>query len=136
MASIEVLAGPERRRRWSIEQKQAIVGAAFEPGAVVRDVARRVDVTSSLKSGIERQRIVDRGRCRERYLALNDATQPIGPASPFGNTRQTLSRERDREFESAFLQHGVWCELAEAMPVQTVRMSAPPARRSTHRFCA
>jgi transposase len=48
MASVEVLAGPERRRRWSIEQKQAIVAAAFEPGAVVRDVARRADVTSSL----------------------------------------------------------------------------------------
>jgi hypothetical protein len=30
MASVEVLAGPERRRRWSIEQKQAIVAAAFE----------------------------------------------------------------------------------------------------------
>ena len=48
MASIEVLAGPERRRRWSIEQKRAIVAAAFEPGAVVRDVARQADVTSSL----------------------------------------------------------------------------------------
>jgi hypothetical protein len=48
MASVEVLAGPERRRRWSIDQKQAIVAAAFEPGAVVRDVARRADVTSSL----------------------------------------------------------------------------------------
>jgi transposase len=48
MASVEVLAGPERHRRWSIDQKQAIVAAAFEPGAVVRDVARRADVTSSL----------------------------------------------------------------------------------------
>ena len=48
MASVEVLAGPERRRRWSIEQKQAIVAAAFEPGAVVRDVARRAEVTASL----------------------------------------------------------------------------------------
>jgi Transposase len=48
MGSVEVLAGPERRRRWSIEQKQAIVAAAFEPGAGVRDVARRADVTSSL----------------------------------------------------------------------------------------
>ncbi len=48
MASVEVLAGPERRRRWSIEQKQAIVAAAFKPGAVVRDVARQADVTSSL----------------------------------------------------------------------------------------
>src|SRR6516165_9403549 len=48
MASLEVLAGPERRRRWSMEQKQAIVAAAFKPGAVVRDVARQADVTSSL----------------------------------------------------------------------------------------
>ena len=48
MARLEVLAGPERRRRWSVEQKQAIVAAAFEPGAVVRDVARRADVTPSL----------------------------------------------------------------------------------------
>ena len=48
MASVEVLAGPERRRRWSIEQKQSIVAAAFEPGAVVREVARRCGVTASL----------------------------------------------------------------------------------------
>lgn len=48
MASIEVLGGPERRRRWSIEQKHLIVTAAFEPGAVVREVARRCDVTASL----------------------------------------------------------------------------------------
>lgn len=48
MASVEVLAGPERRRRWSVEQKQAIVAAAFAPGAMVRDVARQADVTPSL----------------------------------------------------------------------------------------
>ena len=48
MASVEVLAGPERRRRWSVEQKQAIVAAAFGSGAVVRDVARQADVTPSL----------------------------------------------------------------------------------------
>lgn len=48
MASVGVLAGSERRRRWSSEQKQAIVAAAFAPRAVVRDVARHADVTSSL----------------------------------------------------------------------------------------
>jgi transposase len=48
VASVEVLASPERRRRWSNEQKQAIVAAAFAPGAVVRDVARHADVASSL----------------------------------------------------------------------------------------
>ncbi|MGB8840485.1 MAG: transposase [Aliidongia sp.] len=45
---VEVLAGPERRRRWSDEQKREIVLAAFAPGAVVRDVARRADVKASL----------------------------------------------------------------------------------------
>ena len=48
MARVEVLVGSERRRRWSVEQKQAIVAAAFGAGAVVRDVARQVDVTPSL----------------------------------------------------------------------------------------
>jgi transposase len=48
MARVEVLVGSERRRRWSVEQKQAIVAAAFGPGAVVRDVARQADVTPSL----------------------------------------------------------------------------------------
>jgi transposase len=48
MASVEVLAGPERRRRWSAEQKQAIVAAAFRPAAVVPEVARQADVTPSL----------------------------------------------------------------------------------------
>ena len=48
MASVEVLAGRERRRRWSVEQRQTIVAAAFGSGAVVRDVARQADVTPSL----------------------------------------------------------------------------------------
>jgi transposase len=44
MSRIEVLSGPERRRRWSEDQKQAIVAEAFAPGASVREVARRRDV--------------------------------------------------------------------------------------------
>jgi transposase len=48
VTSVAVVAGRERRRRWSSEQKQAIVAAAFAPGAVVRDVARQADVTPRL----------------------------------------------------------------------------------------
>ncbi len=33
--------GPERRRRWSIEEKQAIVAESFMPGQSVSLVARR-----------------------------------------------------------------------------------------------
>jgi transposase len=48
MAQVHILTGPERRRAWSDEQKQAIVAAAFAPGAVVSDVARHADVHPSL----------------------------------------------------------------------------------------
>ena len=46
MARVEVITGPERRRRWSDDQKRAIVTASFAPGAVVSEVARRADVSS------------------------------------------------------------------------------------------
>ncbi|WP_456151509.1 IS66 family insertion sequence element accessory protein TnpB [Defluviicoccus vanus] len=48
MAQVHVLTHPERRRRFSIGQKRAIVAAALAPGAVVADVARRADVCPSL----------------------------------------------------------------------------------------
>jgi hypothetical protein len=38
MSRVEVLSGPERRRRWSEEQKRAIVAEAFAPGASVSAV--------------------------------------------------------------------------------------------------
>jgi transposase len=44
MSRVEVLSGPERRRRWSAEQKRSIVSEAFAPGASVCEVARRMDV--------------------------------------------------------------------------------------------
>jgi transposase len=44
MSRVELLSGPERRRRWSLEQKRSIVGEAFAPGASVCEVARRLDV--------------------------------------------------------------------------------------------
>jgi len=44
MGRVEVISGPERRRRWSEEQKRAIVAEAFAPDASVRAVARRVDI--------------------------------------------------------------------------------------------
>ena len=37
----EVLHGPERRRRWTLEQKSLIVAEAFAPGVVTSSVARR-----------------------------------------------------------------------------------------------
>jgi len=44
MARVEVITGSERRRRWSEEQKRAIVAESLARGAVVSEVARRADV--------------------------------------------------------------------------------------------
>jgi transposase len=43
----EILVGRERRRRWSVAEKQSIVREAFAPGARVALVARRRDVSCS-----------------------------------------------------------------------------------------
>ena len=48
MAQVTILAGPERRRRWSDEQRERILADALRPGARVCDVARRHDVARSL----------------------------------------------------------------------------------------
>ena len=44
MARVEVITGPERRRRWSVEQKRAIVAESLAPGAVVTEIARRAEI--------------------------------------------------------------------------------------------
>lgn len=46
MGQITVFSGPERRRRWSVEQRLRILAEAFAPGASVSDVARRYDVST------------------------------------------------------------------------------------------
>jgi transposase len=41
----EILTGPERRRRWSVDEKLRIVGEAEAEGSRVADIARRHDIT-------------------------------------------------------------------------------------------
>jgi len=47
MGQVDILTGIERRRHWRAEEKQALVAAAFAPGAVVADVAQQADVRPS-----------------------------------------------------------------------------------------
>lgn len=45
MGQIAIFSGPERRRRWSDEDRPRILTEAFAPGACVAEVARRHDVS-------------------------------------------------------------------------------------------
>lgn len=47
MRQITVMAGPERRRRWTDEERLRILAEAGAPGACVADVARRHDISTA-----------------------------------------------------------------------------------------
>jgi transposase len=55
MATVTVLSGPERRRRWASSEKASIVEESLRPGAVVAAVARRHDVHPNLLHHWRRQ---------------------------------------------------------------------------------
>ena len=48
MGQVTVFSGPERRRRWSDEERLRILTEAFSPGACVAEVSRRHDVSTAL----------------------------------------------------------------------------------------
>ena len=48
MAMMTVISGPQRRRRWSAEDRERILLAATAPGAVVAQVARQWDICTGL----------------------------------------------------------------------------------------
>jgi transposase-like protein len=45
--AVEVITSVERRRRWSRADKERIVAAAMEPGAVASEVARAAGIHTS-----------------------------------------------------------------------------------------
>ena len=46
-SQVEVITSVQRRRRWSREEKERIVAAALEPGAVASEVARAAGIHTS-----------------------------------------------------------------------------------------
>jgi len=48
MSEVTLLTGPERRRRWSEDVQRQILAEAFAPSAIVKHVARRYEVSTSL----------------------------------------------------------------------------------------
>ena len=85
MASMQIITGRERRRSWSEGQKRAIVAAAFAPGAIVADVARRAEICAG-QIYRWRQEIcrADRGFAEVVIAAVDDGgneSAALAPAS-------------------------------------------------------
>jgi transposase len=73
----EIITGPERRRRWSDEEKLQLVEEACRPGNSVSQVARQRGVSASQLFGWRRQALA-------KGLITDNRTEPSGvPALTF-----------------------------------------------------
>ena len=82
MGQITVFSGPERRRRWSENDRLEILAEAFSPGACVAQVARRHDVSTALiytwRNKL-RQPVAEPGFAEAVVVAGDRAEPPIEP---------------------------------------------------------
>jgi transposase len=79
MTTVTVLSGPERRRRWSVEEKARIVEESYAPGTIVADVARRHDVHLNLLHHW-RRRAREAGGRRMGFLPVSLAVSEVEEA--------------------------------------------------------
>jgi len=78
---VEVITSVERRRRWSRSEKERIVAAAMEPGAIASAVAREARIHAS-QLYRWRQELCGAARAAPGFAAVTIAPEPGISASP------------------------------------------------------
>lgn len=81
--TVEVITSVERRRRWSRAEKERIVSAAMEPGAVASEIARAAGIhTSQLFRW--RQQLCERAQIPVAFnpVAMAPELGTVSPPSP------------------------------------------------------
>ena len=73
--SVEVITSVQRRRRWSVAEKEQLVAATLEPGASVSAVARGAGIHPSQLYGWRRQLCIQ-PNAAPRFAAVRVATEP------------------------------------------------------------
>jgi transposase len=79
--AVEVITSVERRRRWSRAEKERLVAAALEPGAVASEIARAAGIhTSQLFRW--RQQLCERTQIPAAFNPVAIAPVLASPVSP------------------------------------------------------
>jgi transposase len=79
---VEVITSVQRRRRWSAAEKQRIVAASLERGAVASAVAREAGIHVS-QLFRWRQELCQRGEAPATFAAVTVSPEPVSvPALP------------------------------------------------------
>jgi transposase len=100
-AQVEVITSVQRRRRWSRAEKERIVAAALEPGAIASEVARAAGIhTSQLFRW--RQQLCEWAQTSVAFNAVALAPEPGSAAVPL----PTLSQQRAGIVEIEFAAGG------------------------------
>ena len=128
---MEVLTGPERRRRWSVEEKLAMVRESFEPGKTVSMVARQHGVNPN-------QVFQWRKLYQDGSLSAVSAGEEVVPASELAEALKQV-RELQRMLGKKTMENEI---LREAVEYGRAKMYGPPrfckraqAQRSSLRKC-
>lgn len=90
--TVEVVTLVERRRRWSRAEKERIVAAALEPGAVASEVARAAGVHAS-QLFRWRQQLCTRAQVPAAFNAVSVTPDPIAPLPPPAERAGTIEIE-------------------------------------------
>jgi transposase len=83
--TVEVITTDQRRRRWSIEEKSALVRRTYEPGMSVSLVAREAGVSAGL---LFQWRKLD----RQGALVAVSAGEAVVPASELAAARAEIAK--------------------------------------------
>src|SRR5262245_31209291 len=94
-AQVEVITSVQRRRRWSRAEKERIVAASMEPGAVASEVARAAGIHSS-QLFRWRQQLCERTAAAPGFAAVTIAAAPGLAGSP--NLRAAVAGLVEIEF--------------------------------------
>jgi transposase len=90
--TVEVVTSVERRRRWSRAEKERIVAAALEPGAVASEVARAAGIhTSQLFRW--RQQLCARTQVPVAFNPVQLTSDPAAPPQPLAERGGTIEIE-------------------------------------------
>ena len=94
---IEVITRGERRRRWSLEEKQAIVAESLAPNASLTAVARRHEIGTGLLYAWRHQLLGRRSDEAARFARVDVLSEPHRLSGPvIAATRPAIRPDRDR----------------------------------------
>jgi len=80
---IEVITSVQRRRRWPLSERERIVAASLEPGAIASEIARSAGIhTSQLYRW--RRELCDRTGGGSTFAAVTIAPAAVASAGPVG----------------------------------------------------